>query len=597
MIGSGAPLEHFFDSNIIRDCKSSISQVSQWLSECMKTHQNCANYSVPQAADNQPIRLLDLTPLQHGNRSGIKVIETQAGNTYRYACLSHRWDIAVTQHQTTLNNLQDRLTFLELDPLPANIRDGILIARELDIKYVWIDSICIIQEGDGHADKNREIAKMGSIYSNAIITIAAVAAKISSEGCFIKDKWSDVCLVVTDSKNEEYLIGARVLDMKGVADSPASIEEAYPLLKRGWVLQERLLSPRLLQCNYGEFTFECLETSRCECRSSSIPPHLSAGFQRFDKVNFDWRKRLFVQLKGARDGRKDTALMYWKCIVRTYMQLRLTETSDALPAVAGLAQYLWHYIKSDYVAGLWKQVMSTDMLWFAIPVQRRLAPKSRPKETTAPSWSWASIAMGPDVRYINCKPSKTFPESHKLLKFKETYCEPESTLNPFGKLKLAYLKFDTILYPWYLRVFCDKSGPHGYRNRKDLYTHRPNLMTTCQTGIEGLPIFGARVELYLDAKQKDEGTKFETFDYCVDGQNHPCALARVFFLHALHKGGSRSTIDIFLVLLRTIPQHGKPNCYKRIGLMKLEMDGPDRRSWEEMADGKIGKVQEEFWLF
>lgn len=599
MIGSGVPLKYFVDSDVIRDCKSSIIQVSQWLSECINTHQNCAKYSVPQAAHNQPKRLLDLTHLQHGSRSGIKLIETQAGSTYRYACLSHRWDTAVTQHQTTLNNLQDRLTFLELNPLPANFRDGILIARGLGVGYVWIDSMCIIQEGDSDADKNREIAKMGSIYSNAIITIAAVAAKTSSDGCFTKDKWSDICLVVTDSKNEEYLIGARVLDMKGVTDSPASIEEAYPLLKRGWVLQERLLSPRLLQCNYGEFTFECLEASRCECRSSSIPPHISAGSQRFDKVNFTWRKRLFVQFQGARDGRKDTALIYWKSIVRTYMQLRLTETSDALPAVAGLAQYLSRYVESDYVAGLWKEVLPTDMLWFATPVQQRLSPKSRPKETTAPSWSWASVAMGPDVGYINCNRSETFPNSKKLLEFalKEIYCEPESTLNPFGKLKLAYLKLRTILYPWYLRVFCDKSGTHGYRNRKDLYTHRPNLMITCQTRIAGLPIYGARVGLNLDAKQKDEGSEFEPFDYCVDGLNHPCALAPVFLLHALHKESSQSTIDVFLVLLRTVPQHGKPNCYKRIGLMKLETDGPDRRSWEEMVDGKIAQVGEEFWLF
>lgn len=589
--------KHFVEANIVYSCERSIKRASQWFSECINSHRNCSRYSEPQATHNKPKRLLDLTPLWHGSKSGIKVIETQDGNTYRYACLSHRWDHAVAQKQTTLNNLQDRLVFLDLALLPKNIRDGVLLARRLDIEYIWVDSICIIQEGDNDADKNSEIAKMGSIYSNAIITIAAVAAKTSSDGCFVKDKWSDICLVVTDSKNKEYLIGARVLDMKGIADSPASFEEAYPLLKRGWVLQERLLSPRLLQCNYGEFTFECLEASHCECRSISIIPHPGAGSQRFDKVNFTWRKRLFVQSQGARDARRDMAMTYWKCVVRTYMQLRLKETSDALPAIAGLAQYLSRYVESDYVAGLWKEFLPTEMLWFAMPVVYKLSPKPRPKDTTAPSWSWTSVAMGPAIEYINCNRTVAFPTSENFLEvaLKEIYCESESPLNSFGRVRLAYLRIDMILYPWYIRRFCYKHGHTRYRNRMDLYTHRPNPNVQCHTSIAGLPIHGG-VELNFDAKQTNEGTEFEPFDYCVDGLK-PCALAPVFLLHALHREGPVSSIDVFLILLRTTPQHGKPNCYKRIGLMKLEMNGAEKRSWEATINGQISMVREEFWLF
>ena len=80
--------------------------------------------------------------------------------------------------------------------------------------------------------------------------------------------------MVSDSSNEEYLIGARVLDQKGRSVSTDDIKDRYAVLSRGWVFQERLMSTRLLLCNYGEFAFECLKSSHCECESS-LAPHLN----------------------------------------------------------------------------------------------------------------------------------------------------------------------------------------------------------------------------------------------------------------------------------------------------------------------------------
>src|ERR1700722_7577906 len=180
------------------------------MNECLSSHENCSKDGTAQDDSSRPARLLSLTPIQRHSESGIRLIETASGSLYQYACLSHRWDNAVQHHKTTIGNLSKALDFLNLEELPANFRDAVSIARDLSIPYLWIDSLCIIQDGDGGKDLDREIAKMGSISHNSCLTIAAVSSPNSSGGCFTKDKWPDICFSVSKNTNEAYLIGARV---------------------------------------------------------------------------------------------------------------------------------------------------------------------------------------------------------------------------------------------------------------------------------------------------------------------------------------------------------------------------------------------------
>lgn len=211
------------------------------MNECLSSHRSCSAQTSAQDDNTRPARLLDMSGCC---RSGIRLIETKSGTSYQYACLSHRWDNAVADHKTTTENLPSRLSSLALRKLPVNFRDAVSIARGLNIKCLWIDSICIIQDGDNGADLNRELAKMGFIYQNAHLTIVAVSSSDSSGGCFPRPA-SDVCFSVPNNTQDDYLIGARVLDKKGHAVSIDDINAHYPLLTRGWVFQEVLLSPRI----------------------------------------------------------------------------------------------------------------------------------------------------------------------------------------------------------------------------------------------------------------------------------------------------------------------------------------------------------------
>ncbi len=151
------------------------------MKECAQNHGACSEQSATQD-DSRPARLLDLKTIQRNNESGIKLVETVSGSSYRYACLSHRFDDAVKRHQTTTSNFSEAQQFINLENLPKNWRDAVSIARDLDIEYLWIDSVCIVQ--DSAEDWYRVSVNMSRIYGNSFCNIAATSSADGAEGCF-----------------------------------------------------------------------------------------------------------------------------------------------------------------------------------------------------------------------------------------------------------------------------------------------------------------------------------------------------------------------------------------------------------------------------
>lgn len=605
--------ERFRESNFLDGKNTSIARLRQWLNECLSNHGQCSDSSGAQNDNSRPARLLDLAPIQRGGEDGIKLIETKPGCMYKYACLSHRWDAVVNQHQTTIGvrgNLSKRLDFIKLQDLPTNFRDAVSISRNVDLNFLWIDSLCIIQGGDDREDLRRELVKMGLIFRNALLTIAAVCSPDSSQGCFGKDIKPDICFRISHSSRGEFLIGARVLDKKVRPASMDALQELYPLLTRAWVFQERMLSPRVLLCNYGEFAFECLKSSQCECHSA-LAPHYRAMYKWLGSLDSSYARILngpsLNLTQGAVQAWKDDALDHWRTIVKTYMQLNLSFSSDVLPAIAGFAQLLADHLKYDYVAGLWKETLASDLLWYIGPQKTDQFPRPRPGDFFVPSWSWASVAMGQVIKHVKSDRDAAWPTSDLLLQeaIIEIYCEPESRTNSFGKLKDAYLKFNTTLYPWYIRQFCRSAHSQMSRkNRraiKDLHVKRSNQGgIVCTTEPRQLDVGDATLSLELDGQLGKEDVEYKSFDYCIADPAYVksrCALTQIYLLHALHKeAGPLMSLDTLLLLTRVPSMSGRPNCYRRIGLMTLTNEGPNAPSWEGMIRSQIESRREEFWL-
>lgn len=200
---------------------------------------------------------------------------TSKKDTADYVALSHCWGVSRAMPKTTQANLQSNLESIRISELPATFRDAILLTKALGIKYLWIDSLCIVQ--DDQSDWELESSLMAEIYSNATLTIAATGSSDLHGGCLF-DRWCHqrnpprilsmksvelkaqvnkssqaIHVRLLPTAHETFLIGSGFLDRTGA------------LMRRAWAFQERLLSPRIIHFHHEELFWECKASLSCEC--------------------------------------------------------------------------------------------------------------------------------------------------------------------------------------------------------------------------------------------------------------------------------------------------------------------------------------------
>jgi hypothetical protein len=202
------------------------------------------------------------------NDFSVKIVEHDGSRLNQsqlaiYAALSHCWG-ANRSCVTTKHNLEERLKDIPWDTIPRTFQDAIRLALLLNIRQIWIDSLCIIQ--DDLEDWNIESAKMADIYQLAALTLAATGSRGDSHGCFSEalERTKDVELSLPTSKTF-CRIAVRNAIMHWDTDNERMMKERFPLMSRGWAFQERLLSPRILHFCESELVWECRELSVCEC--------------------------------------------------------------------------------------------------------------------------------------------------------------------------------------------------------------------------------------------------------------------------------------------------------------------------------------------
>jgi hypothetical protein len=282
--------------------------------------------------------------------------------------LSHCWGSKLPLH-TTKGNIRQREASIDWDDIPIVYRETIELARQLDVRYVWIDSLCIVQ--DDVDDWQQESAKMHHIYENAYLTVAATSSADCSESMI---RYHQDAIAVLEGSTQygthfSWLVLARETYHPNL-DTDWYMS-GWPLLHRAWVLQERILSSRVLHVSRGELIWECKEETVCEC--GKMRP-------------YGKNKDLHLVLDG-----KDSLLIQqaWRELVQVYSVLRLTKSSDKLPALAGLAQAFKKQRPGDrYLAGLWERSIIEDFLWYTVQTSRWPHPQDLDR---APSWSWVTL--------------------------------------------------------------------------------------------------------------------------------------------------------------------------------------------------------------
>ncbi|KAF3075117.1 hypothetical protein CFAM422_003068 [Trichoderma lentiforme] len=389
--------------------ETSLNRISNWLNKCSSLHDSCKSASVAQL----PKRVLEMTP-DTQNNINVRLVE-DLGGCERYVCLSHRWGASTHLCQTTIESLPAHLETIPWDRLPKTFQDAAKVSVWLGIKYLWIDSLCIIQ--DSSDDWKVQAAQMCEIYSGAYVTLAAAWSADSDVGLFRESASFKVQPATHLGPQAASYLVRRVpehttWDVAGVLQMTPEL----PLLSRAWVYQERLLSPRIVYFTRYELAFECAGGKRdktCECEH--IPGGIwgggsnGAGCGSGEYTN----ERKLYHFDGLRASNLDQIRKYWHQIVEEYSGLRISFTSDRLPALSGVARQYGTAHSADlgrYVAGMWENCFPSELLWYCASASRKI--HHRPDSYCGPTWSW--ISTGNIASYATAAP-RTYPDDLDVL--------------------------------------------------------------------------------------------------------------------------------------------------------------------------------------
>jgi hypothetical protein len=321
------------------------------------------------------------------------------------------------------------------DDLSKTFQDAVTITKEFGVAYIWIDSLCIIQD-DGR-DWEIESAKMADIYEGSILTISAALSPDGEGGCFsdnrrLKDDGTRVHpdpveLNYHDANGTPFRIHVQEIPHHPLSDdqfgNDTASQELLPLFMRAWAFQERLLATRVLHYTATELVWECRSAVNCECTQTQ-----SNGPSQY----FKWR---FHGIAAQQTVFGDLALspvqakmLLWKEIVEIYAGRRLTKAEDKLPALSGIAKRSAITQMGRYLAGLWESELPQGLLWV---VDRELPlasiQGSPPPLYRAPTWSWASHEGVPS--WIH-----QFPDGPTVFAtVVESHCVPAG-LDPTGRV-------------------------------------------------------------------------------------------------------------------------------------------------------------------
>ncbi|KAH8810746.1 heterokaryon incompatibility protein-domain-containing protein [Xylogone sp. PMI_703] len=341
-----------------------------WLNECTSSHEKCN--AIQQGF--RPTRLLDLDT---EDDASIKLVITASLDTCpNYTTLSYCWggkgDFKLLQ-----SNLQQFLKSISISELPKTIQDAIKVTRSLNFRYLWVDSLCIIQ--DSLEDWSRESITMKDVYGNCILNIAAQGAKDCEEGIFShRDPLvSKPCRLFEDPERGELFVYPDDWN-KNVHYDPWSDS---PLNKRGWVIQELLLPSRTLYFGWG-IMWNCREKALYEYKQLPESQHSEAEMKRLF-----WE--LILESPTTQLNVRDTyrLLALWWVIVTAYSSAKLTVPTDKGVAFSGIIESFKKRTGWKYLAGLWEPFLFDELLWVRTPE----AGYEYYVHTSQPTWSWLRV--------------------------------------------------------------------------------------------------------------------------------------------------------------------------------------------------------------
>ncbi|KAK3380514.1 heterokaryon incompatibility protein-domain-containing protein [Lasiosphaeria ovina] len=368
----------------------------QWLARCQAdadgAHGQCNNR--PSSDEGRlPTRLLDVAAAaQTGALRVVAPLESPgefaSAEARRYMTLSHCWGVwgggSAGLPVLTEGNLAERLAEgIAVARLPQTFQDAVEIATWFDVRWLWIDSLCIVQ--DSAADWQREAAAMHGVYRAALLNIAADDSPDARFGCFRnRDPLAvlpmRVRLPLPDSGDGDSDGWWLMPDARAVFEGVA----AAPLTRRGWVFQERQLARRVLHFTSHELVWECC------ARVPHFASETFPGGGLFSAAAVFGGKPKFQAQTDLAASAPSAVHAAWAALCREYSGTTFSFARDKPVALSGLAKEFAAALPGNmYLAGLWRSTLPGALLWESAGGAGRLPDG---EGYVAPSWSWLSMA-------------------------------------------------------------------------------------------------------------------------------------------------------------------------------------------------------------
>ncbi|KAK1961867.1 heterokaryon incompatibility protein, partial [Colletotrichum sublineola] len=569
----------------------SFHRIQKWLDDCETGHEHCGKGTNTKL----PTRLIDVT--QPGDRAGVRLVET-SGQTGTYMCLSHCWGKTKLKSITQKDNLKRRLSLIPWDLLPPSFQHAVEMTRKIGIRYLWIDSLCIIQ--DDKDDWQREAAHMVNVYRNSYATIAVSWSHDSRGGCYSRTIPS-FFFQITNPDGDEFTIALGIGAKRDSTSEYGRVQAYLPSLQQGVMASD---------CGNGY---------SCEC----------GGKQHYNWHNVidlagtytPLRSRSkYLALLNNHKTASSTAIVTkagkidpyerWHRVVSEYTCLHLTKTSDMLPALSGLAHETAELVGDKFIAGLWMNNLEQDLMWRVVTVAdwRHQRAKILKRGWIAPSWSWASTGSG-------CKVGFPVFQGAEVLDYKtrgiatscKVTCPPAGT-DPFGSVSYGLLQVTAKRLPVLIQRPCSRwdvkrrwtdriYGRFLFYAREDRREWQDCLPVTGAAPLEFGP---AKSELWVDPS-------VERMERCFlrnDGpapRPGPCRHCLFLPADLLYVKGRKTdkgahstrTRDFFLVVARDATSN-----YVRVGMLEVICgDRGERSAWFERVWEGLAMAEASMTIF
>ncbi|PMD35079.1 HET-domain-containing protein [Hyaloscypha variabilis F] len=512
----------------------------KWRDTCQEEH---GNSCLQEMRHSLPTRVIDVGPADGSREPYLRITNHEEGE---WVALSHCWG-RNSQFVTDSSNILNRQRSILMEDMPPTFLDAVIVTRKLGYRYLWIDSLCIIQKD--HEDWAAESIRMRDYYKHSSITISADSASGDETG-FLKQP-RDI--------PESFEIMLKTDDEIGIrkpTQCPTFRYRDTCVSKRAWTLQEFILAPRSLLYTSSQLVWECQSRKYCESDDNS---------QDSDENELYYGTKRFFITPSTKWGQPPELQKYfepsfrWYCLVNDYFFRDITYETDILPAISGLAREIQLQTGHTYAAGIWIEEICKGLLWQAYGGGRM------PEAYRAPSWSWASLKSSPE----GCA-SRNYIDFYLHLGF----LRPEVEERRASLISYELIPKDSDPFG------CVSSGYISIRGRTLLASNWKGKAEPCFNSYEGSFISHYFTDSMSELMPKSLDQLVYYFDILEEEISFKNSLQNVTMFQISSWIWNEDIVITMALLLVQVTDHPKKT-YRRVGIAEVpNVDGLAEEGWD-----------------